>query len=143
MRLTLVMSLALVLGLVLVDAPLFAHHGTGVAYEMDKEITLKGVVTEWIWANPHCGILFDVTDDKGERGALGRRTGQSARAFRSRLEQRHPEARGQDHRDRPPGPNRVRHACHSNISRWPMAGCSRKRASKGKWREADWHEPSQ
>jgi hypothetical protein len=22
-------------------------------------------VVEWIWANPHCGILFDVTDDKG------------------------------------------------------------------------------
>ena len=66
MRLTLIMSLALVLGLVMVDAPLSAHHGTGVAYETEKEVTLKGTVTEWIWANPHCGILFDVTDDKGE-----------------------------------------------------------------------------
>jgi hypothetical protein len=46
-------------------APLFAHHGTGVAYETDKLITLKGTVTEWIWSNPHCGILFDVTDDQG------------------------------------------------------------------------------
>lgn len=45
--------------------PLSAHHGTGVAYQIDKTITLKGTVTEWIWANPHCGILFDVTDDKG------------------------------------------------------------------------------
>lgn len=46
-------------------SPLRAHHGTGVAYQVDKEVTLKGTVTEWIWANPHCGLLFDVTDDKG------------------------------------------------------------------------------
>ena len=45
--------------------PLLAHHGTGVAYEEDKWLTLKGTVTEWIWSNPHCGILFDVTDEQG------------------------------------------------------------------------------
>jgi uncharacterized protein DUF6152 len=42
-----------------------AHHGTGVAYQVDKLVTLKGTVTEWIWSNPHCGILFDVTDEQG------------------------------------------------------------------------------
>ena len=57
---------AFALGLLLMGVPLFAHHGTGVAYETDKVVTLKGTVVEWIWANPHCGILFDVTDDKGE-----------------------------------------------------------------------------
>jgi len=36
-----------------------------VAYDTEKTVTLKGTVTEWIWANPHCGILFDVTDEKG------------------------------------------------------------------------------
>lgn len=56
---------ALVLGCVVDAAPLFAHHGTGVAYQTDRTVTLKGTVTEWIWANPHCGILFDVTDEKG------------------------------------------------------------------------------
>ncbi len=45
--------------------PLFAHHGTGVAYDTEKTVTLKGTVTEWIWANPHCGLLFDVTEDNG------------------------------------------------------------------------------
>lgn len=64
MKLKLLM-LGLVGGFLMMSAPLFAHHGTGVAYETDKEITLKGTVVEWIWANPHCGILFDVTDDKG------------------------------------------------------------------------------
>jgi hypothetical protein len=58
-------SFASVLGVLLAVVPLLAHHGTGVAYEVDKEVTLKGTVTEWIWANPHCAILFDVTDDKG------------------------------------------------------------------------------
>jgi hypothetical protein len=51
---------------VMAASPLLAHHGTGVAYQVDKEVTLKGTVTQWIWANPHCGLLFDVTNDKGE-----------------------------------------------------------------------------
>src|SRR3989442_5958925 len=52
--------------LLMVSPPLFAHHGTGVAYEPNKLVTMKGTVTEYIWHNPHCGILFDVTDDKGQ-----------------------------------------------------------------------------
>ncbi len=52
-------------GLLMPRASLLAHHGTGVAYEEDKWMTLKGTVTEWLWSNPHCGILFDVTDDQG------------------------------------------------------------------------------
>src|SRR5437899_10212764 len=57
--------LALILAFALAGVPLLAHHGTGVAYDTEKTVTLKGTVTEWIWSNPHCGILFDVTDDKG------------------------------------------------------------------------------
>ena len=63
MRLAAFSSLAL--GLLLLTLPLLAHHGTGVAYEVDKQVTIKGTVTEWIWANPHCGLLFDAKDDKG------------------------------------------------------------------------------
>lgn len=66
MRLTLKMFVTLVLGLAVIGVPVFAHHGTGVAYEVDKTVTVKGTVTEWIWANPHCGILFDVTDESGQ-----------------------------------------------------------------------------
>jgi hypothetical protein len=51
--------------LLAVSVPLFAHHGTAGAYDVNKRITVKGTVTQFIWANPHCGILFDVTDDKG------------------------------------------------------------------------------
>jgi hypothetical protein len=65
MKLKPLVYLALICGILLARAPLSAHHGTGVAYDTEKMVTLKGTVTEWIWANPHCGILFDVADDKG------------------------------------------------------------------------------
>jgi len=51
-------------GVLLVSAPLIAHHGTA-ALDTGKEITLKGTVTEWIWSNPHCFLQFDVKDDTG------------------------------------------------------------------------------
>lgn len=57
--------LALVAGCLAIGVPAFAHHGTGVAYDTEKDVKLQGTVVEWIWANPHCGLLFDVTDDKG------------------------------------------------------------------------------
>lgn len=62
------MKLKLSIGAILtlaLCAPLWAHHGTGVSYETEKLVTVKGTVTEWIWANPHCGLLFDVTEDNG------------------------------------------------------------------------------
>ena len=45
--------------------PLLAHHGNS-AYEMEKSVTIKGTVTQWIWANPHCILQLDVTDDRGQ-----------------------------------------------------------------------------
>ena len=41
-----------------------AHHGTA-SIDTDREITLKGTVTEWLWANPHCFLKFDAKDDTG------------------------------------------------------------------------------
>ena len=52
------------LGFLTVSVPLFAHHG-GAAYDTAKKITVKGIVTEWFWANPHCFLKFDAKDDKG------------------------------------------------------------------------------
>ena len=50
--------------LLVASAPLSAHHGNA-AYDAAKEVTVMGVVTEWIVANPHSLLKFDVTDDKG------------------------------------------------------------------------------
>jgi Family of unknown function (DUF6152) len=48
----------------LLSAPLFAHHGNA-AFDVGKKVVLKGTVTEWVWANPHCWLKFDVKDDSG------------------------------------------------------------------------------
>jgi len=52
-------------GIIASVVPAFAHHGTGVSYDASHPITMKGVVTEFHYANPHPQLFFDVTDDKG------------------------------------------------------------------------------
>lgn len=52
------------LGLTIMVAPLFAHHGNS-NFDIDKKLTLKATVTDWVWANPHCWLKFDATDDNG------------------------------------------------------------------------------
>jgi hypothetical protein len=49
-----------------VSSPVLAHHGNA-AFDVGKKLELKGNVTEWIWANPHCWLKFDV---KGEDGKV-------------------------------------------------------------------------
>ena len=55
---------ALAVGVLMVSVPLFAHHGNS-AFDTGKRTTMKGTVTEWFWANPHCFLKFDVKDDSG------------------------------------------------------------------------------
>ena len=55
----------LAVGILIWGAPLFAHHGTGVAYQEDKWVMLKGTVTEYIWSNPHVFVKLDGKDDSG------------------------------------------------------------------------------
>ncbi len=48
-----------------------AHHGEA-AYDNKNLVSLKGAVTDWFWANPHCILQFDVKDDKDQIAALER-----------------------------------------------------------------------
>jgi hypothetical protein len=50
--------------LLAVSVPLSAHHGAA-GYNMDKELVMKGTVTDWLWANPHCFLKYDTTDEAG------------------------------------------------------------------------------
>ena len=59
-------KLMLVLVISAIAAPLFAHHGRGATYDMKKQVTLKGTVTEVDWRNPHVLIWMDVKDDSGK-----------------------------------------------------------------------------
>jgi hypothetical protein len=58
-------AFVLVLAISIFSVPVFAHHGTA-AYDMTKTVTLKATVTQWVWSNPHCVLMFDVTDDHGQ-----------------------------------------------------------------------------
>jgi len=56
-----------VVGLLAVSVPLFAHHGNA-AYDATKWVTVKGTVTDYIWANPHVFVKLDGKDDSGNSG---------------------------------------------------------------------------
>jgi hypothetical protein len=65
MKTKLALSLALFGGLWATGGVLWAHHG-GSEYDTKNLKTLKGTVTEYYWANPHCQIFLDVKDDSGK-----------------------------------------------------------------------------
>jgi hypothetical protein len=56
----------LIVALFVIAAPMFAHHGRGATYDMKKQVTLKGTVTEVAWRNPHVAIYMDVKDESGK-----------------------------------------------------------------------------
>src|SRR3990172_10111302 len=48
--------------LLLVSAPLSAHHEITAKFDGKKPVTLKGLVTKVDWANPHVPIFINVPD---------------------------------------------------------------------------------
>ena len=65
MKAKLITLIALAGGLLLFSGPVVAHHGAQ-GYDLTKRISLKGTVSQFVWANPHCQIYLDVKDDKGK-----------------------------------------------------------------------------
>ena len=56
---------AICVGVLLAVMPASAHHAAAVAYDLDKYITLQGLITEVKWESPHTWIYVDVTDAGG------------------------------------------------------------------------------
>jgi hypothetical protein len=52
--------------LLAIAIPMFAHHGTNISYDRTKATTVKGVVTEFRFANPHPQLYVDVKDESGK-----------------------------------------------------------------------------
>ena len=52
----------------MVSAPLLAHHGTA-AFDTGQTVTVKGTVTDFQYVNPHAQVYFKVKNDKGEEEA--------------------------------------------------------------------------
>jgi len=55
-----------IIGLLFVSVPMFAHHGTNISYDRSKAVTLRGTVAEFRFANPHPQLYVDVTDSEGK-----------------------------------------------------------------------------
>jgi Family of unknown function (DUF6152) len=55
---------AVMAGVLAFAVPLFAHHGTA-SFDTDKTLKLKGIVTAYVWSNPHVLVKMDVKDDSG------------------------------------------------------------------------------
>ena len=68
---TLFVSAIVILALVSAAVPLSAHHSWPVSYS--QLVTVKGTVTEFMWANPHPMITLEVRANDGgiEKWSVG------------------------------------------------------------------------
>jgi hypothetical protein len=65
MKNVVLMYIALVVVLSVLSAlPVMAHHG-GSNFDVKNPVTLKGIVKQFYWANPHTEVFLDVSDEKG------------------------------------------------------------------------------
>lgn len=64
MRRTLTIRFAITIVLIAGAVPVIAHHGSA-AFDVGKKLIIPAIVTEWVWANPHCFLKFDVADADG------------------------------------------------------------------------------
>ena len=60
------LAIAVIAGVLLAAGPAVAHHGTSASYDLTKPTPISGVVTEFVWANPHARIFIDVTGPDGK-----------------------------------------------------------------------------
>jgi hypothetical protein len=57
----------IVLGAALLLTPLAEAHHSNSAFYVTKVITIKGVVKEFRWTNPHVWVILTVDDGKGNK----------------------------------------------------------------------------
>ena len=77
-------SFALVAGLLLISASVWAHHGTGTSYDTNHVWSTWATVVEYRYLNPHPSMAFDRTDKNGNvehwESEAGNNPSQMARA---------------------------------------------------------------
>ena len=58
-------GLVAVIGLLISGTPVLAHHSVQAEFDLNKPLTITGVVTKVEWINPHSYLYMDVKDDSG------------------------------------------------------------------------------
>ena len=43
-----------------------AHHSFAATYFVDKEVTVEGTLTQFLFRNPHSFVMVEAPDDKGQ-----------------------------------------------------------------------------
>src|SRR5262249_53452074 len=56
----------MIIVVLMVSLPAFAHHGRGDAYDTKNPLTLKATVTQLLYVNPHVQLYFDTKDAQGK-----------------------------------------------------------------------------
>jgi hypothetical protein len=59
-------AVALVLAGVISGTSVLAHHSFAAEFDINKPVTLQGVVTKIEWVNPHVYVYLDVKDANGK-----------------------------------------------------------------------------
>lgn len=54
-----------VAGLLVISAPVLAHHGFAGRYDEEHPVTVQGTVLEFEFINPHSAIIFEAKDKNG------------------------------------------------------------------------------
>lgn len=54
-------------GLVLMIAPVVAHHSSAPFYDSTLRVEIEGTVTRFVFRNPHAFLFLDVTEASGEK----------------------------------------------------------------------------
>jgi hypothetical protein len=62
LKLTCVLATAMALSVL---SPAWSHHSHAM-FDHDKEVTVTGTVSEWVFRNPHVFLYVDVKTDGGE-----------------------------------------------------------------------------
>ena len=58
-------TFGLAAGLFLISLPLAAHHSRAI-YDQQRTVTLEGVVTKYVWTNPHVYLYVETRGDSGD-----------------------------------------------------------------------------